>query len=88
MHKKPKTAAPITPIRNERDYSRALKDIAVYFEHEPKRGSAEADRFDVLAVLIEAYEAKRWPPPDADYLRPRSPIRDSFSAIRRRPNSP
>lgn len=64
---KKSTKAPITPIRNERDYSRALKDIAVYFEHEPRRGSAEADRFDVLAALIEAYEAKRWPidPPDA-----------------------
>jgi HTH-type transcriptional regulator/antitoxin HigA len=39
----------------------------VYFENEPRRGTAEADRFDVLAVLIEAYEAKRWPidPPDA-----------------------
>ncbi|MBS0473422.1 MAG: hypothetical protein JSR60_20295 [Proteobacteria bacterium] len=68
MAKKTTTgAAPIAPICNERDYSRALKDIAVYFEHEPRRGSAEADRFDVLAALIEVYEAKRWPidPPDA-----------------------
>jgi len=67
MGRKTKSAAPVTPIRNERDYGRALKDIAVYFEHEPRRGSAEADRFDVLAALIESYEAKRWPidPPDA-----------------------
>ncbi|MBL6854562.1 MAG: XRE family transcriptional regulator [Alphaproteobacteria bacterium] len=67
MSKKTKTPVQITPIRNERDYGRALKDIEVYFENEPRRGSAEADRFDVLAALIEAYEAKRWPidPPDA-----------------------
>jgi HTH-type transcriptional regulator/antitoxin HigA len=51
----------IGPIRNERDYDRALKEIAVYFDDEPKRGTAEADRFDVLATLIEAYEVKRWP---------------------------
>ncbi len=57
----------IAPIRNERDYNRALKEIAPYFEREPRRGTPEADRFDVLSALIEAYEAKRWPigPPDA-----------------------
>jgi antitoxin component HigA of HigAB toxin-antitoxin module len=42
----------------------------VYFEREPKRGTAEADRFDVLAMLIEAYESKHWPiePPDRSML--------------------
>ncbi|HSC19107.1 MAG TPA: transcriptional regulator [Rhizomicrobium sp.] len=57
----------IRPIRREADYDWALKEIARYFEHEPKRGTAEADRFDVLSTLIEAYETKHWPidPPDA-----------------------
>lgn len=56
----------IRPLRNEADYDWALKEIAQYFEHEPKRGTPQADRFDVLAALIEAYEAKHWPiaPPD------------------------
>ena len=60
-------ATATAPIRNERDYGRALKEIAVHFEREPRCGSPAADRFDVLAALIEAYEAKRWPidPPDA-----------------------
>jgi antitoxin component HigA of HigAB toxin-antitoxin module len=32
----------------------------------PKKGTAEADRFDVLAMLIEACERVRWPMPEAD----------------------
>ncbi len=57
----------IRPIRTEADYDWALKQIAPYFEREPRPGTPQADRFDVLAALIEAYEAKRSPidPPDA-----------------------
>jgi HTH-type transcriptional regulator/antitoxin HigA len=56
----------VHPVRTEADYDWALAEIAQYFEHEPKRGTGEADRFDILAALIESYEAKRWPiaPPD------------------------
>ncbi len=54
------------PIRNEADYDEALREIAGFFEHEPKPGSPEADRFDLLAILIEAYEREHWPisPPE------------------------
>lgn len=57
----------VRPIRTEADYDWALKEIEAYFEREPKRGTPDADRFDVLASLIETYEAKYWPidPPDA-----------------------
>src|ERR1051326_5847919 len=57
----------IRPIRTDADYNWALKEIEQYFEHKPKRGTPAADRFDVLATLIEAYEEKYWPidPPDA-----------------------
>lgn len=57
----------IRPIRTEADYDAALKEIEQYFEIEPEPGSAEADRFDVLAALISAYEKERWPieAPDA-----------------------
>jgi len=67
MQRKPREELWTGPIRTERDYDRALNEIAVYFEREPKRGSAAADRFDILAALIESWEAKRWPvdPPDA-----------------------
>ena len=52
---------PLRPIRNERDYSTALKEIETYFDHEPKRGSPAADRFDLLALIIEDYERRYWP---------------------------
>ena len=48
----------IRPIRTEADYEWALAEIAPYFDAIPEQGSAEADRFDVLADLIAAYEAK------------------------------
>ena len=56
----------IRPIRSESDYEAALKEIERYFENEPKPGTPEADRFDLLALIIEDYERKRWPiePPD------------------------
>ena len=56
----------IRPLRSEAEYSAALKDIERYFEKEPEVGSAEADRFDLLALVIEDYEKKHWPidPPD------------------------
>lgn len=50
-----------TPLQTEADYNRALRAIAVYFEHEPEPGTPEADRFDRLTALIEDYEARRWP---------------------------
>ncbi|MCB5945385.1 type II toxin-antitoxin system HigA family antitoxin [Acidocella sp. KAb 2-4] len=50
----------IRSIKTEADYDWALKEIEQYFEHEPAAGTAEADRFDVLATLIDAYEAKHW----------------------------
>jgi len=62
----------IRPLRSEADYNAALKAIAVYFEHEPKLGSAEADQFDLLALVIADYEDKHWhiDAPDApDLLR-------------------
>lgn len=56
----------IKPIRNEADHEWALAEIEQYFDHEPARGTPEADRFDVLADLIEAYEARHWPIEHAD----------------------
>ncbi len=56
----------LKPIRSEFDYDMALKAIERYFNKPPKKGTAEADLFDVLATLIEAYECARWPIPAAD----------------------
>lgn len=56
----------IRAIRNEADYNWALAEVEPYFENEPAAGSAEADRFDILSTLIEAYEAKHWSIEPAD----------------------
>ena len=56
----------IRPIRSEGEYEEALDEIEQYFENEPKPGTSEADRFDLLALIVEDYERKRWPidPPE------------------------
>lgn len=56
---------PPAPLRA--DYDAALDEIERYFDNEPKLGSPEADHFDLLALVIEDYERKRWPidPPSA-----------------------
>jgi HTH-type transcriptional regulator / antitoxin HigA len=57
----------IRPLRSEVDYDAALEQIERYFENEPNPGTPEADHFDLLALIIEDYERKRWPiePPNA-----------------------
>jgi len=51
---------------SEADYEWALGEIARYFDDPPKKGTPEADRFDLLVAVIEAYEAKHWPIEPAD----------------------
>lgn len=51
----------IHPIRNEQDYKAALQELSVYFENEPAPGTEDGDRFEILATLVEAYEAKAFP---------------------------
>lgn len=51
----------IRPIRTKADYKRALRELSAYFDNEPEPGSAAGDRFEILATLVEAYEAKRFP---------------------------
>jgi HTH-type transcriptional regulator/antitoxin HigA len=49
----------ITPIKTQRDYRRALKDIEGLMT--AKRGTPDGDRLDVLVTLVEAWEAKHYP---------------------------
>lgn len=53
----------IHPIRTEDDYRAALAELSAYFnaEPEPEPGTEDGDRFEILATLVEAYEAKRFP---------------------------
>ena len=49
------------PIRTEAEYKAALAEIEPYFSREPEADSAKADRFDLLTLLIEAYEELHHP---------------------------
>jgi HTH-type transcriptional regulator/antitoxin HigA len=57
-------ATEIRPIRTKRDYDGALKEVECLWG--AKSGTPEGDRLDVLATLIDAYEAEHDPmdPPD------------------------
>lgn len=46
----------IRPIRSEADLQWAIQQVESYFEHPPEQGTQDADRFDILSDLIEAYE--------------------------------
>lgn len=54
----------VRPIRTKRDYEAALKEVERLWG--AKSGTSEGDRLDVLATLIDAYEATHYPmiPPD------------------------
>jgi HTH-type transcriptional regulator/antitoxin HigA len=49
----------IAPIRTNRDYRRALKDIEALMM--AKRNTPEGDRLDVLVTLVEAWESRHFP---------------------------
>jgi HTH-type transcriptional regulator/antitoxin HigA len=57
-------AIKINPIRTEADYEAGLSEMARLWGK--KNGTPEGDKLDVLATLLEAYEAKHYPmdPPD------------------------
>ena len=48
----------ITPIKTKRDYLRTLKEIEGLMT--AKRNTPEGDRLDLLATLVEAWEAKHY----------------------------
>jgi HTH-type transcriptional regulator/antitoxin HigA len=54
----------IRPIRNDPDYRAALEEIERLWDAEP--GTAEGDHVEVLATLVEAYEASHHPIPPPD----------------------
>lgn len=51
----------IRPIRTEADYKAALKVVSRLVELDPDIDTPEGDQLDVLATLIQAYEAKNFP---------------------------
>lgn len=51
----------LKPIRTQAEYDEALRAVSAYFDNEPAAGTPEADHFEILVMLIEAYEAKHYP---------------------------
>lgn len=62
----------IRPIRNEADLAWALQEVEPYFVTPPKPHTEEADRFDILSDLIEAFENRQFSidaPNPVEFLR-------------------
>ena len=57
-------AVELRPIRTDADYEKALAEVERLWG--AKAGTRNGDRLDVLATLIDAYEAEHYPmdPPD------------------------
>ncbi len=49
----------ITPIKTDADYRAALAEIEALMNAEPE--TPDGDRLDVVATLVAAYEARRFP---------------------------
>lgn len=59
----------LRPIRTKREYRTALKEIEALWDS--REGTADADRLEVLVLLVEAYEQKHFPieaPHPIDFL--------------------
>lgn len=54
----------LKPIRTKTEYKAALREIEALFDVPEK--TPEADRLEVLAMLVEKYEAKHYPVPAPD----------------------
>ena len=50
---------PLTPIRSAEDHAAALQEIEALWGAGP--GTPEGDRLEVLALLVEDYEARAFP---------------------------
>jgi len=49
----------ITPIRNEKDYQKALERLELIFD--AKKGSEHGDELEILSILIDRYENENFP---------------------------
>ncbi len=59
----------LRPIRTKREYQAALKEVEALWDS--REGTADADRLEVLVLVVEAYELKHFPieaPHPIDFL--------------------
>ena len=50
----------IRPIHTKADYKAALKKVSALIDADPKRGTPEADRLEILGTLVQTYEAQHY----------------------------
>ena len=63
---------PVHVIHDDAEHAAALVEFEAFFDSDPQPGTAEGDRFELLGLVIAAYEEGRWPIASAD---PREVIR-------------
>ena len=68
-------------LKTETDYKEALAEIDGIFDAEPN--TPEADRLDILALLVEAYEEQHYPVPSPDPVAALEYYMDSRGLTRR-----
>lgn len=56
----------VHPIRTKSDYRATLAIVSKLVDKDPSPRTHDGDRLDVLATLLEAYEAKNHPIPSPD----------------------
>ena len=56
----------VHPIRTKADYKTTLAIVSKLVDKDPLPGTPDGDRLDVLATLVEAFEAKHHPVPSPD----------------------
>lgn len=56
-----KPAPVFAPLRTRRDFELALSELDYWTDLDPKEGTAEYDRMELLTILIAAYEEDKLP---------------------------
>lgn len=62
------TPFPVRVIHDDDQLAAAMAAYEAFFDDEPKPGTPEGDRFELLGLVIAAYEERRWPIAAADPL--------------------
>ncbi|PPK42392.1 hypothetical protein B0G57_11950 [Trinickia symbiotica] len=51
----------VRPLHTEQDYNEALKVLSALVDADPAPGTPEGDHLEILATLVENYEAHHFP---------------------------
>lgn len=71
----------LKPIRSKKEYQAALAEVERLWDAPAK--SAEADRLDVLTMLVERYERQHFPIADPDPIKFLGHVMDSRNLTRK-----